>query len=144
MRVLILSLAFLLVSCDEYPVIEKPIAIDYKGIRKMTNNQLITARRRLPRRNGWDKETKEKYRKAVLDEVFRRNSHWSSEVKSDIRKRYVHIGMTKDQVLISWGRPNDINRTVGTWGTHEQWVYGETLNRRYLYFQDGIMTSFQD
>lgn len=53
-----------------------------------------------------------------------------------------HIGMTKEEVEASlWGKPERINRTVTAYGTREQWVYG---NRQYLYFTDGILTSFQD
>ncbi len=52
------------------------------------------------------------------------------------------LGMTYDEVKASlWGEPYDINRTVTQYGTHEQWVYG---NGQYLYFDDGILTSFQD
>jgi len=63
-----------------------------------------------------------------------------SKFKDEILKRKVAIGMTKEMVIDSWGKPEDINRTVGTWGVHEQWVYGHT----YLYFEDGKLTSFQD
>ena len=42
--------------------------------------------------------------------------------------------------LISLGKPDDINRTVGSWGVNEQWVYG----RNYYYFENGKLTSYQD
>jgi hypothetical protein len=48
--------------------------------------------------------------------------------------------MTKDMVIDSWGKPEDINRTVTSSYIHEQWVYGS----RYLYFENGTLTSFQD
>ena len=53
------------------------------------------------------------------------------------------IGMTQSQVIngTSWGGPNDINRTITAGGTREQWVYG---NKRYLYFDNGILTAIQD
>lgn len=52
------------------------------------------------------------------------------------------LGMTYDEVKASlWGEPIDINRTVTVYGSYEQWVYG---NGQYLYFEDGILTSFQD
>jgi hypothetical protein len=41
---------------------------------------------------------------------------------------------------ISLGSPNKVNRTVGAWGAREQWVY-ETI---YLYFENGVLTSYQD
>jgi len=48
--------------------------------------------------------------------------------------------MTTEQVKMSWGSPYDINRTAGSWGIHEQWVYGD----KYLYFENGVLTSWQD
>lgn len=53
------------------------------------------------------------------------------------------IGMTKEQVEASWGQPRDVNRTVGSWGVHEQWIYGSYAGC-YLYFEEGILTSWQD
>jgi len=50
------------------------------------------------------------------------------------------IGMTKEMARISLGNPNEINRTVGSWGVHEQWVYSSL----YLYFEDGKLTSYQN
>ena len=54
----------------------------------------------------------------------------------------VRIGMTKEQVKNSnWGRPNSINRSTGSFGTHEQWIYG---GGNYLYFDNGVLTSIQN
>lgn len=53
------------------------------------------------------------------------------------------IGMTEEQVIASLGRPYEINRTVGEWGVHEQWIYSRYYGP-YLYFEDGILTSWQD
>jgi DNA-binding transcriptional MerR regulator len=54
----------------------------------------------------------------------------------------VKIGMTAaDARICGWGNPSDINRTTGSWGTHEQWVYG---TRNYLYFENGILRSIQN
>lgn len=52
------------------------------------------------------------------------------------------IGMTTEEVEKStWGKPQSVNRTVTSNSISEQWVYP---NYKYLYFEDGIMTSFQD
>lgn len=48
--------------------------------------------------------------------------------------------MTTEHCRAAWGSPDDINRSVGSFGPHEQWVCGST----YLYFEDGVLTSFQD
>jgi len=56
------------------------------------------------------------------------------------------IGMTKEQVLASIGQPRDVHKSVGPWGVHEQWIYGTGIYYRqlYLYFENGILTAFQD
>lgn len=61
------------------------------------------------------------------------------------------IGMTREQVIAAKGEPNDKNYTVGSWGTHEQWVYGgycrvtkTYTSASYLYFENGILTSWQN
>jgi ABC-type enterochelin transport system substrate-binding protein len=58
-------------------------------------------------------------------------------------KNRVYIGMTKEQVLATnWGEPDDINRTITSYGTSEQWVY--SAYGKYLYFEDGILVTIQD
>ena len=52
----------------------------------------------------------------------------------------VRIGMTKAMCEESWGKPDDINRSIGSWGTHEQWVYGSS----YLYFEGNKLTAIQN
>jgi hypothetical protein len=62
------------------------------------------------------------------------------------------IGMTKEQVIDLLGYPNDKNRSVGSWGVHEQWVYEpyskyssySHIDVKYLYFENGILTSYQE
>lgn len=51
------------------------------------------------------------------------------------------IGMTGDITRLSLGHPDKINKTVGSWGVHEQWIYEK--RNLYLYFEDGILTSYQ-
>ena len=66
-----------------------------------------------------------------------------------INKSYC-IGMTTTDALASMGYPgHGINKTVGSWGTHEQWVYGYAGYKYntygpYLYFENGILTSYQN
>jgi hypothetical protein len=63
-----------------------------------------------------------------------------SKFKDTILNHQIKIGMTKDMIIDSWGKPEEINRTVGSWGVHEQWIYGST----YLYVENDKLTSFQD
>lgn len=60
--------------------------------------------------------------------------------QTTIKKRQINIGMTSCMASAAWGYPEKVNRSVGTYGTHEQWVYPAN----YLYFEDGILTSWQD
>lgn len=59
---------------------------------------------------------------------------------SKLKKGTVWLGMTDDMMIIALGSPDDVNRTVGSWGVHEQWVY----NREYYYFENGKLVSYQD
>ena len=59
-----------------------------------------------------------------------------------IDNNVIAIGMTKEMVISSFGKPDDINRTVTQYGINEQWVYES--RDMYLYFEEGILTSWQD
>lgn len=53
--------------------------------------------------------------------------------------------MTKEQVISSWGRPDDINKTISSSGTSEQWVYErDDYQRQYVYFDDGEVSYISD
>lgn len=54
---------------------------------------------------------------------------------------YIEIGMTEIMCIESWGSPSKINKTTGSFGVHEQWVYG---NGTYVYFENGIITVIQN
>lgn len=53
---------------------------------------------------------------------------------------YYWIGMSAEMATISLGRPRTVNKDVGVWGAHEQWVYHD-LN---LYFEKGVVVSYQN
>lgn len=63
----------------------------------------------------------------------------------DIAECIIHhrvaIGMTKEMAKAAWGKPRKVNRTATAYGIHEQWCYN---SRCYLYFDDGILTSWQN
>lgn len=68
---------------------------------------------------------------------------WSSDDCDTISKGKISLGMTTDQVQAAWGRPYRINRTHGSYGTHEQWVMHE-LGNTYVYFENDICTTIQN
>jgi len=68
------------------------------------------------------------------------SKQYGEETGRKISNRRIWIGMTPDMARKSIGKPNDINRSTGSYGAHEQWVY----DNRYLYFENGKLTSWQD
>jgi hypothetical protein len=72
---------------------------------------------------------------------------WTDTQCEMVTARKIVLGMTTELARASWGQPTDINRSVGSWGVHEQWVYRPALSSgssTYLYFENGILTSWQD
>jgi len=86
--------------------------------------------------DAWEKAQKEIKEEKQLEKNI---SNFSSNIQNLIKQGEIQIGMTGEQVLLSWGHPDRINKSVYSWGIHEQWVYGYT----YLYFEDGILKSYQ-
>ena len=70
-----------------------------------------------------------------------RSSGWPSGVIQDVLAGRVRIGMTAAQVRMSWGPPDDINRTITAFGRTEQWVYG---SGSYVYLRNGQVVSIQN
>ncbi|MGG2055916.1 hypothetical protein ABFY48_16135 [Lysinibacillus pakistanensis] len=94
------------------------------------------------------KDKEKKWSEKVEENQARRDAEYKElELESKINKRTmnpkaVYIGMTKEEVLVDgWGKPIDINRTTTTYGVSEQWIYDDY---KYLYFEDGILTTIQD
>lgn len=55
----------------------------------------------------------------------------------------ISLGMSQDDVIAIMGRPSTINRSVGSWGVHEQWVY-KNSKIKYIYIENGILSSWQN
>lgn len=71
--------------------------------------------------------------------VTRLKSKYKRKYIDLILAKQIQIGMTSSMVLESWGEPGNKNKSVGSWGIHEQWIYeGE-----YLYFENGVLKSYQ-
>ena len=62
-----------------------------------------------------------------------------------IARGRIMTGMTAAQVRRSWGAPTKINRSTGTYGTRDQWVYehGRIGDTQYVYLDNGIVTGIQ-
>ena len=83
-------------------------------------------------------------RKADL--VKRENDYikrFGQSTYNKLKKGYYWIGMTDEMAKIAGYYPgrSKVNKSVGSWGVHEQWVCGNNL---FLYFKNGILTSYQN
>lgn len=82
-------------------------------------------------------QSKEKWLEAERDRIINEGK-WE-EIMSKVPPA---IGMTASEVRdSSWGGPDKINKTTYEFGVHEQWVYS---NYRYVYLEDGIVTTIQE
>ncbi|USK69185.1 hypothetical protein [Peribacillus asahii] len=63
-----------------------------------------------------------------------------------IKKEKIKLGMTTNQVFLSWGYADDINSYSNSYsGSTEQWIYGDVLDgATYLYFRNNKLESWQD
>lgn len=73
---------------------------------------------------------------------FELHPDWSDRAWNSIKDQKVYLGMNQEMCIYSWGKPRKVNQSIGSWGTHEQWVYGDF--GPYVYFQNGVLTSIQD
>jgi len=63
--------------------------------------------------------------------------------KEAILNGKIIIGMNQHQVIASIGHPQKRNKTTGNWGISEQWIYEWKWKYAYVYFENGILTSWQ-
>lgn len=62
-----------------------------------------------------------------------------------IQSKRVIVGMTREQVLKTWGSPYTIHVSHTNDGTRrEEWIYEDwkdasTVKHRYLYFEEGVL-----
>jgi hypothetical protein len=62
-----------------------------------------------------------------------------------IQSKRVMVGMTREQVLKSWGSPYTIHVSYTDDGTRrEEWIFEDwkdaaTVKHRYLYFEEGVL-----
>lgn len=59
---------------------------------------------------------------------------------NDITNGYIRIGMSKEMCREAWGNPDRINRSVTSYGSSEQWVYGSS----YVYFDGNRISAIQN
>jgi len=85
-------------------------------------------------------EFEQKTQKEQAEKDLKYIKKFGVKIYDKLKNHYYWIGMTKEMAEISLGEPKDINRTVTSSSIQEQWVYKDI----YLYFENGILTTFQD
>jgi hypothetical protein len=69
---------------------------------------------------------------------------WPLSIQTDILRGQIRERFTPEQVILSWGKPDHINKTRTLVGVHEQWVYGENpFPNTYVYFENGEVKSWE-
>ena len=76
-----------------------------------------------------------RYEDTLMDEDPRLKHKWGADVWSTIEKGQVYVGMTEEQVKMSWGEPEKVTRTAAG----EVWTYSGGS----LVFKKGVMTGSQ-
>lgn len=66
---------------------------------------------------------------------------WGKTIIEAINKRSVRIGMSKEQAIMAWGKPDKVNKTISEKNINEQWVYS---SGGYLYFDNGLLRTVQN
>lgn len=87
-----------------------------------------------------ERAKKEAAEKAAAERRQRLVSAYGEEKAGLILRGEIAIGFTKTMCREAWGDPKYVNTTETASVVHEQWVYG---NGRYLYFDNGILTTIQ-
>lgn len=124
-KLFILCLAILLVSCESGNV-------RYQGLR-------------VPERYGASEysQLSDQAKRRYLKEYY----FYPDVVIDKIINGEIFRGMTTEQALFSWGRPDDIDAREGSWGTTEKWLYGvdsQGHSYRYLHFKNGRLEDWKD
>lgn len=90
------------------------------------------------------KQTGEKGYMVFNDQYYFRDNpivpSWDNITVDSIKNRKLMIGMNDQQVVLAWGKPKQVNKTIDANGVREQWVYGQG---QYVYLENGVLKSIQ-
>ena len=92
-------------------------------------------------------ETRLKTLQALISDIDARGASFdqTQRLLDSVYERKVFIGMPKAFVFLSWGVPDDINRTMNENVSSEQWVYRHgRFDGQYVYISGDKVTSMQD
>ena len=124
-KILISCLAILLISCESGNVRQQGLRVPERYGASEYSQLSDQAKRRYLREYYF-------YPDIVIDKI----------IKGEIFK-----GMTTEQALFSWGRPDQIDQREGSWGTTEKWLYGidsQGHSYKYLLFKNGRLNNWKE
>jgi hypothetical protein len=124
-KILISCLAILLISCESGNVRQQGLRVPERYGASEYSQLSDQAKRRYLREYYF-------YPDIVIDKI----------IKGEIFK-----GMTTEQALFSWGRPDQIDQKEGSWGTTEKWLYGidsQGYSYKYLLFKNGRLNDWEE
>ena len=102
---------------------------------------------------GWqdqlerEQEERQRAKKAEEESEVRRQrliKKYGIKVASRLMEEKIWIGMADTLMRESFGEPDSVNRTVTSTTISEQWIYRSESNTYYVYFENGILTSWQE
>ncbi|MFT5875115.1 MAG: hypothetical protein ACI8WT_004096 [Clostridium sp.] len=85
-----------------------------------------------------------KNKKQIEDDEIEKKAKVEAEVQAEEELKYSppYVGMTEaDLRKCEWGQPDDVNTTTTAYGTSKQYCYS---GYKYVYVEDGVVTSIQD
>lgn len=71
---------------------------------------------------------------SAQEQYVKEHPELSEEMKKNILEETVAIGMTEEQVIASWGKPDDIQIFSSEYNSYKRWIY---KNRPKVYWTDG-------
>jgi hypothetical protein len=99
------------------------------------NNKIVVKKQKALELEVYKAQIKEENDKIIAQE----NENKRLE---ELKNTKPYIGMSRDDLYrCAWGKPQDINKTTTSYGTSEQWCY---YNYKYVYVDDGVVTSIQE
>ncbi|MCF7907565.1 MAG: DUF2845 domain-containing protein [Candidatus Omnitrophica bacterium] len=87
-----------------------------------------------------------------IKDIIRQSNNGKSRIhqvtqnfRSTIQAKRVSRGMSKSQVLASWGDPSDIEKKIYKWQEQEVWSYGNVLDDsdKFVIFQNGLVIDWR-
>ena len=90
-----------------------------------------------------DPETRSKRRaKITMERRARliRSKGWPFQIGKLVIDGKIAVQMTREQVMMAWGKPDEIKHSEGDVGAYEQWLYGSTC----LNFEGGFLKNYHE